>query len=206
MESLNKEEYEAKDRAFYSAMISAWLNTKIERDKQLLGLSSTAKGLLVTLLRTTGVSNYIQISLFSFALFFFLITVIAVVCILDRNAKYIQEMLKQNKAQDKILIILDYVAIISFILGIILVVIIGVSSADMESKEKNLTMSNTKRINIDYQVNKEDKKSWTGISELRPQPPKAPQESPKTPNNPNPPTYSGSNESGNSNNTTNNCY
>jgi hypothetical protein len=45
MESLNQDDYEAKEKMFYSAMISAWLNTKIERDKQLLGLYSQYKHL-----------------------------------------------------------------------------------------------------------------------------------------------------------------
>lgn len=34
-----EEEDKLRERAFYSAMVTAWLNTKLERDKQLLGLS-----------------------------------------------------------------------------------------------------------------------------------------------------------------------
>jgi nucleoid-associated protein YejK len=67
MESSDKEDYEAKQKAFYSAMIAAWLNTRLERDKQLLGLSVTAIGLLVTLLRTVGVSSLLQIILWLFS-------------------------------------------------------------------------------------------------------------------------------------------
>ncbi|MGV2389941.1 MAG UNVERIFIED_CONTAM: hypothetical protein LVR29_21790 [Microcystis novacekii LVE1205-3] len=82
MESSDKEDYEAKQKVFYSAMITAWLNTRLERDKQLLGLSVTAIGLLVTLLRTVGVSSLLQIILFGVALFAFLITVVSVIYIL----------------------------------------------------------------------------------------------------------------------------
>ncbi|BAZ52355.1 hypothetical protein NIES4103_50150 [Nostoc sp. NIES-4103] len=200
MESLNKEEYEAKDRAFYSAMISAWLNTKIERDKQLLGLSSTAIGLLVTLLRTFGASNSLQKFLFAFALLSFLITVIAVVCILDRNAVHIQEVLNKSKTQDKCLMVLDKVAAFSFIIGMILVIIIGLNSAVINSSEKKVTMSQEQKINA-HRQGIEDKKSFNGVSDLRPQSPKDPQTPLTAPNTPSPPTSPKSNESGNSNET-----
>ncbi|WP_071188582.1 hypothetical protein [Trichormus sp. NMC-1] len=186
MESLNKEEYEAKDRAFYSAMISAWLNTRIERDKQLLGLSSTAIGLLVTLLRTVGVSNLWQMALFGFALLFFLITVIAVICILDRNASHIEKMLVESETQDKGLEFLDKIAEISFIFGMILVVIIGISSAKINLNEKKVSMNLERQLNKQYHIHVGEK-SWNGLEKLRPQPPKEPQTPPP---NPSPPTTS----------------
>ncbi len=93
MESSDKEDYKAKEKAFYSAMISAWLTTRLERDKQLLGLSVTAIGLLVTLLRTVGVSIPLQIILFGLALFAFLITVVLVIYILGENSTHIEKIL-----------------------------------------------------------------------------------------------------------------
>ncbi|MBD2621279.1 hypothetical protein H6G48_06155 [Microcystis flos-aquae FACHB-1344] len=93
MESSDKEDYEAKEKAFYSAMIAAWLTTRLERDKQLLGLSVTAIGLLVTLLRTVGVSIPLQIILFGLALFAFLITVVLVIYILGENSTHIEKIL-----------------------------------------------------------------------------------------------------------------
>ena len=115
MKSVDKEEYEAKDKAFYSAMLSAWLNTKLERDKQLLGLSVTAIGLLVTLLRTVGASSFSQVILFGLALFAFLITVISAIHILDKNATHIEEMLSDSEEQSIALMVLDKVVEISFV-------------------------------------------------------------------------------------------
>ena len=129
MESLDKEDYEAKSRAFYSASISAWFNTRLERDKQLLGLSVTAIGLLVTLLRTGGVANLLEIIFFGLALFAFLITVISVICILDENATHIESILDGSKNESKTLMCLDKVAGFSFFIGMILIVIIGMYSA-----------------------------------------------------------------------------
>ena len=130
MESSDKEDYEAKEKAFYSAMIGAWLNTRLERDKQLLGLSVTAIGLLVTLLRTVGVSSLLQIILFVLALFAFLITVVSVIYILDENSTHIKKILLEgSEIESRKLMCLDTTAGISFVVGMVLIVIIGMDSA-----------------------------------------------------------------------------
>lgn len=172
-ENLQQKEYIEKEKAFYSAMVSAWINTRIEKDKQLLTLSVTAIGVLVTLLRTLGVSNFTQLLLFSFALLSFLITVISIICILDRNALHIEKILKENQTQDKWLEFLDKIAAISFVFGIILVVIIGISSTRLNLSEKQVTMSQEQHRNKQHQQ-WEEKHSMTGVSKLRPQPPKTP--------------------------------
>ena len=131
MESSDKEDYKAKEKAFYSAMISAWLTTRLERDKQLLGLSVTAIGLLVTLLRTVGVSSPLQIILFGLALFAFLITVVLVIYILGENSTHIEKILEVegSEIESRKLMCLDKTAGISFVVGMVLIVIIGMDSA-----------------------------------------------------------------------------
>ncbi len=129
MESSDKEDYKAKEKAFYSAMISAWLTTRLERDKQLLGLSVTAIGLLVTLLRTVGVSSPLQIILFGLALFAFLITVVLVIYILGENSTHIEKILGGSEIESRKLMCLDKTAGISFVVGMVLIVIIGMDSA-----------------------------------------------------------------------------
>lgn len=203
MESLDKEDYEAKDKAFYSAMISAWLNTRLERDKQLLGLSVTAIGLLVTLLRTIGVSNLSQVILYDLALFAFLITVISVIYILGENSTHIEKILEGSEAESTTLIYLDKAAGISFAVGMILLVIIGMHSAVINLSEKGAAMSQEKPSDTHRQFVTKDgsydgtsKHSWNGVSRLRPQPPKASQTNPNTaPSSTNPSATSGNNES-----------
>ncbi|MBP0021870.1 MAG: hypothetical protein J7647_30475 [Cyanobacteria bacterium SBLK] len=136
MESSSQDDYEAKEKVFYSAMISAWLNTKMERDKQLLGLSATAIGLLVTLLRTTNVNNVSQIIIFGLAMFFFLMTVIAVLGILDQNSKHIEKTLDNRDVNHKTLKYLDKIAECSFIIGMALIVIIGIQTAILSLDKK----------------------------------------------------------------------
>lgn len=46
-----------KDVAYYSALVSAWIQTKMERDKTLASLSAGGIGLLVTILSTVGVQK-----------------------------------------------------------------------------------------------------------------------------------------------------
>jgi hypothetical protein len=164
-------------------MVSAWINTRIERDKQLLTLSVTAIGVLVTLLRTIGVSNFTQLLLFSFALLSFLITVISIIYILDRNALHIEKILNENQTQDGILMIVDKIAGFSFSIGIILVVIIGINSAILNLSEKKTSMSQEQHLNKQHQQQGE-KHSMAGVSKLRPQPPKAPEQPCKPPEKP----------------------
>jgi len=195
---LNKEDYEAKDRAFYSAMISAWLNTKLERDKQLLTLSTSAIGLLVTLLRTVGVSNFSQVLFFGAALIAFLFTVISVIWILGKNANHIEEMLNGSETESRHLVFLDRVATISFVMGMIMVVIIGMYSATISLIEKGTNMNQDNIGNTHRESVKTNNDSWNGVHKLRPQPSKAVETSPSpTPNASNPSASSGGSGSGN---------
>jgi uncharacterized protein (DUF4415 family) len=182
MQSSDKEDYEAKEKAFYNAMISAWLNTRLERDKQLLGLSVTAIGLLVTLLRTVGVSNYSQVVFFGLALLAFMITVFSVIYILGENSTHIEKVLENSETESKFLTCLDKAAGISFILGMLLVIIIGIQSAAINLNEKVISMNQEKSSETQLQ-SVTNKESWSGVAKLRPQPPK---DSPTTPNSENP--------------------
>jgi uncharacterized membrane protein YqhA len=195
---LNKEDYEAKDRAFYSAMISAWLNTKLERDKQLLTLSTSAIGVLVTLLRTVGVSNFSQILLFGAALIAFLFTVISVILILGKNANHIEKMLDGSETENRHLAFLDRFATITFIMGMVMVVIIGMYSATISLLEKGTNMNQDNIGNTHRESVKTNNDSWNGVHKLRPQPPKAVEtNSTTTPNASNPSASSGGSGSGN---------
>ena len=103
----SEKEYREKNNIYYGAMLSAWLNTKIERDKQLLTLSSSAIGLLVTLLRTIGTSTIFETCCYALSMLAFLITVISVLLILDENAKHVADVVDGVESESKILSFLD---------------------------------------------------------------------------------------------------
>jgi uncharacterized membrane protein YiaA len=190
MESFSREDYEAKDKVFYSALISAWINTRVERDKQLLGLSATAIGLLVTLLRTVGVLNLLQLWFYGVALFTFLVSIFSIMCILSKNAEHIENLLDHSEAESKTLISLDKIALISFVTGMILIVIIGIHSAFINLTEKGTSMSS----NISRKDPHVVERSLNGFGKLRPQPPKDASANSSTTSESN---TSGSNGSGN---------
>lgn len=157
-------------------MISAWINSKMERDKQLLGLSASGIGLLVTLLRTVGASNKLQIVCFCLALICFLITVILVICILDQNSKHIEEILNNSKTQEsKVLQYLDHIAAISFVVAMVSIIIIGFSISLSNLSEKENTMSKEQQNNNQAKFTKTENDvsefSLNGIANLRPQSP-----------------------------------
>lgn len=118
-----------KEVAYYSALVNAWINTKMERDKTLLILSSAGVGILVTLLSTIGVSNCFGIVSYVLAFFSFMCTMIILVIVFDKNSKHIEEVLKGNKESDPKLDLLDKISFYSFILGAIFSIIVAVNSA-----------------------------------------------------------------------------
>jgi hypothetical protein len=183
MEDLDAEEYKARDRIFYTAMVNAWLNTKLELDKQLLGLSVTAIGLLVTLLRTMGTSSSQQLYLFAGTLFSFLVTVISVFLILGINAQHIEKTVSNNKLQDnKYLEFLDIIAPISFCAGMVLVVIIGINSAVIHNFQgENMSQDPKNKIVNQSLQTIVCNDSWNRVSQLRPQASKAEQVNPSPP-------------------------
>jgi hypothetical protein len=88
--------------------------------------------------------------------------------VLDRNALHIEKILSENQTQDEILIVLDKIAGFSFMIGIILVVIIGINSAAVNLSDKKVSM------NQEQNQQREEKHNMNGVSKLRPQPPKTP--------------------------------
>ena len=119
---------EEKKIHYYSAIINGWINTKFERDRSLLTLSTGGIGLLITLLTTVGVVSLYQKILYSVSLILFLVCVICVITIYGRNAKYLARVVKGDDTQDEILKCLDKLAFWSFLLAIIASCAIGITS------------------------------------------------------------------------------
>ena len=54
-----------KQTAYFAALVEAWLQTRMEKDKSLLMLAAGGVGVLVTLLTTTGIHSPFVGSLFA---------------------------------------------------------------------------------------------------------------------------------------------
>ena len=114
---------------FYAANVTAWLNTKFEHDKSLLTLSAGGIGLLITLLTTTGVKSIESLVLYIVALVAFISCLGTLLWIFRRNARHLEGVIQGSETSDSLLVVLDTVALASFLLGVLLSAIIGVSTA-----------------------------------------------------------------------------
>jgi hypothetical protein len=85
-----------KENAYYSALYSGWINTRIESDKSLLTLSVSAIGLLFTILVTINITDYFILILFILSISSFLSSAIIIIKVLDKNADLLQAIANNN--------------------------------------------------------------------------------------------------------------
>jgi len=154
-----------KQSEYYAAKANAWFNTKLEYDKSLLVLSAGAIGLLITLLTTVGVNSITLLLIFITAILSFIVCLISILAIFSRNAKYLVELIQGKDTSDPVLGALDSLSIFSFILGVILSSIIGISIATIDVLSKEIAMTDKKET-----INKtvDLKESFNGANNLLP--------------------------------------
>ncbi len=135
-----------KEVEFYAANLNAWFNTRFEHDKSLLALSAGAVGLLITLISTVGVKSVEILILYILSLACFVVCLGALLWIFRRNAKHLEDVVRETAIDDQLLNTLDRTAVSSFMFGVILSAIIGISTAinsyidevtEMTEKTKN---------------------------------------------------------------------
>ena len=90
--------HDAKEIAFYSATVQAWIATRMERDRALLSLSAGGIGLLVTLLTTLGASSSVQLWLYMAAATSFAGAIVFALLVFGRNSHYLRQIVKGEKA------------------------------------------------------------------------------------------------------------
>lgn len=118
-----------KQLAHYSAVVSAWVETRMEKDKTLLSLATAGIGLLATLLTTVGPTSAYQLWLYGFAGLSFICTIVTVIWIFDRNSHHLGKVIQHGvRGDDSLLVKLDVVVFISFVLGVLLTGAIALSS------------------------------------------------------------------------------
>lgn len=170
-------EFEGKNIAHYSVLLGEWFQTKLEYDKTLLTLSSGGIGLLITILTTVGANNWCELAFFGAAFLCFGICIWSSLKIFKLNSQHIEREIKKKDSSDLKLERYDNLSAITFLLGIFSFCLIGLSAAieDFNSKEV-IEMANGKNTELP-----DLGKSYSGLSELRPEPPinPAPQETPQ---------------------------
>jgi hypothetical protein len=138
-------ELEGKNIEYYSIMLSAWINTKMERDKTLVTLAAAAIGLLITILTTVGTNNIIEMILFAISICLFLTTIWSSLTIYQLNSKHIEDSLRGSSQSNSKLEKYDKLSIGTFISGALIALMIGILSAynNLEKKEdQNMSTKN----------------------------------------------------------------
>jgi len=164
-------ELEGKNVAHYSVLLSAWIETKMQRDKTLVTLSAAAIGLLVTLLATVGVNSAWEILLFVIAVVCFLVTIGSSLAIYQLNSQHIEKAIRGSSKKDPKLKKYDKCSIIAFVFGSVFALLIGILSASSSlqpiKSEENI-MSDKKGSTQNAGKPSTLKGSLNGITGLKP--------------------------------------
>lgn len=161
-----------KDVAYYTALVNAWIQTKIEHDKTLISLSAGGIGLLIAILSAVGVKYWWVILLYFCALFSFITTIALCMYIFVRNSKHIEDVLKGKTSQDYVLKRLDKLSFIFFVLALLFSMSIGtVTGFDKLNERKakgHVEMCDEKKMENTTQSERLEEKSLDGIGNLKP--------------------------------------
>lgn len=161
-----EELHDLKSVEYYSASVTAWYNTHLEHDKNLLTLSAGGIGLLITLLTTGGVPSAEGLVLYIIALCCFVICLGSVLAIFKQNGKYVEALVKGEPCPpNPVLQRLDSVAIYSFVAGIVFAVVIGISAAITSYSNKEKGMTNQTKSSSETTIVRE---SFKGADNLKP--------------------------------------
>ena len=178
-------EFEGKSVAYYSALVQAWIQTRMERDKTLVTLSGIAIGLMITILTTVGTNSFIELAFYFFSFIGFIVTILVSIRIYKLNSTHIEMVIKGESESVPELRVHDRIAEAGFILGASLLIIIGIMAAanqisgeggDSMSKGNQTTRTQPIPLNeslegISRLQPSEIEKSLDGIANLAPQDP-----------------------------------
>lgn len=130
--------------AWYSALVSAFVDSSIERDKSLLTLSSGGIAILITIMTTVGLASLRDLILLIVAAVAFLIAIFLLLIIFNMNKKYLIKLANDDKTQKPPLKIFDRIVFACFIIGIVSALLVGISSSinQLQKKTESTTTAN----------------------------------------------------------------
>jgi hypothetical protein len=162
--------HKEKEVAFYSALVNAWISSRMEKDKSILTLSAGGVGLLVTLLVNFGIKSQCELLTYMTSIGGFLIAIFITLFVFERNTAHLKAVITENKQDDPILQISDKAANTAFLIGVIFLVFSGAATVFRSETLK------TNKVIIMCDKDKPEKifigtESYNGIADLRPKPP-----------------------------------
>jgi hypothetical protein len=152
----------------------------MERDRAILTLSAAGIGLLVTILTITSLPARWLIYVYALAGAAFLVACLTCVSVFSQNARHLEEIVQKRSGIGEGLERHDLASAISFGIGVLAFIVIGVSSAyyKIQSQEGSAVPKIEQKTS--GQNSSEGTKSLSGVEKLSP----ASQEKPTTPAQP----------------------
>ena len=167
-------EYEGKNIQHYAVNLAAWFNTKLEKDKSIITISSAAVGLLVTIITAKGVQSLCQVTFYLFSFIGFLTAIITSIQTLDQNAEQVRRDITNEGNINTQLRRNDIIVSMAFYAGIIFTTLVGISyGVNQYIKETGEKAVVDNKINQPSKV-ETIKEGFTRSDELKPVPPKPP--------------------------------
>jgi len=155
---------QSQNLEYYKVILSAWVTTRLEKDKAILTLSSAAIGLLVTLLAKFGVQSRCEYLLYVLGILVFIVSASLIVLIFHYNSVHLERVARDKEQSSPTLQILDKSAAVLFIIGLIIFFCIGLlSAANSYSNLKREVSMHEKKVVLPSQI-----RSFDGIANLRP--------------------------------------
>ena len=162
-------ELEGKNIAHYSVLLSAWIQTKMERDRTIVTLSAGAIGLLVTILTAVGVKSVWEIPFYIISIIAFLISIWSSLVIYQLNSQHLEEAIRGSSERDPRLEKYDKRSIGAFIIGALSALVIGILSASFQlTKSEGIIMSEKDSSSKKITSKATLKESVNGITNLYP--------------------------------------
>ena len=124
----NLNELEGKNIAYYSTMLSLYINSRLDANKTILTLSTAAIGLLLTYSSPLFQSNCIILFTFVFSIISFAIAALSTLFVFNANTKAIESYIREEKEAERDLKLKSYKKInyLSFAFGICLTALVAV--------------------------------------------------------------------------------
>lgn len=117
------EEFISKNVAYYQTFLSAWIENRMEKDKQILLLSTLAIGLLISF--SNNLNNLSQKILWILAGIPFIVAIFLALSIFSKNSDYIESLIRNDysneyKELENKLSTLTKQSFIFFIIGVLI--------------------------------------------------------------------------------------
>lgn len=155
---------------FTNHLVTGWITTKMERDKSILTLAGGGIGLAVTLMIAVGPTSCNMLWLYGLSVLFFVISLVTIVIVLDKNADHFEAVAKGKTEKDPNLGLMDKVSFWSFVLGSVFLTIVAIMTGTNKLNQKDEAPIMNDKSSAVKPSPELLKKSINGVGVLKPQP------------------------------------